>query len=94
MSAIRVTLRKQCANMVMLRHRGCSIRKLALESKHSTVSGVKLKDEKIVGNYCISLTNQFPEFCLYFDVQRTINFEEMKNLARVSNLPKISRKRK
>ncbi len=54
-------------------------------TKHVTTLGVKLKDEKIVENYCIVLKDPFPELRLYFHVHNTINFEEIKNLAWVLN---------
>lgn len=36
-------------------------------SKSLIASGVKLEEEKIMGNYCIALKNRFPELCHRFD---------------------------
>lgn len=50
-------------------------------TKHLIVSGTKLEDKRVTGNYCIAMKTRFSKLCRRFDVQNNISFEEIKNLA-------------
>ena len=81
--SMRMTLERQWNNMIMTdsedvlkftnRYNEATKRLIAL--------GVKLDDVKITDNYCIAMKARFPELCRRFDVQNSITFDEMKNLA-------------